>query len=99
MAEQESGGHIQNGSHLIYSYGCGTCHLIPGIGDALGTAGPPLQGFASRTYVAGVLPNTPDNLVHWISKPQEITAGTAMPDLGVTKDQARDMAAYLYTLQ
>ena len=97
--DQASGGNPKNGGHLIFTYGCGTCHVIPGIAGANGTAGPPLQGFASRIYAAGVLENSPDNLVRWITTPQEVTAGTAMPDLGVTKEQARDIAAYLYTLQ
>jgi cytochrome c2 len=99
MAERVSGGNSKNGEHLIFTYGCGTCHVIPGISGANGTAGPPLKGFASRTYIAGVLQNWPENLVRWITQPQEVTKGTAMPDLGVTRDQARDMAAYLYTLQ
>ena len=98
-AEQVVGGNARNGEHLIFTYGCGTCHVIPGIAGAVGTAGPPLRGFASRLYIAGVLENRPDNLVRWITSPQEITPGVDMPDLGITKDQARDMAAYLYTLQ
>jgi len=87
------------GEHLIYAYGCGSCHLIPGVAEANGSVGPPLQGFGSRIYIAGLLVNTPENLLHWISKPQEVDPGTAMPDLGVTEPQARDIAAYLYTLQ
>ena len=98
-AQQVSGGNARNGEHLIFTYGCGTCHVIPGINGAIGTAGPPLRGFASRLYIAGVLENRPDNLVRWIISPQEVTPGTAMPDLGITKAQARDMAAYIYTLQ
>ena len=78
---------------------CGSCHVIPGVAEASGTVGPPLQGFGSRIYIAGLLVNTPENLVHWVTKPQEIDAGTAMPDLGVSERQAHDIAAYLYTLQ
>ena len=98
-AEQVAGGNARNGEHLIFTYGCGTCHVIPGIAGAIGTAGPPLRGFASRLYIAGVLENRPDNLVRWITGPQEVTPGVAMPDLGITKEEARHMAAYLYTLQ
>ena len=43
--------------------------------------------------------NTPDNIVKWIVMPQSILPGGAMPNLGVTDRQARNMAAYLYTLQ
>jgi cytochrome c1 len=49
--------------------------------------------------VGGVLPNSPDNMVRWIRKPQKVSPLTAMPDLGVTERDARDMAAYLATLR
>jgi cytochrome c2 len=98
-AEQVSGGNAKVGRYLIYSYGCGSCHEIPGVAEAKGTVGPPLQGFASRIYIAGSLANTPENLFRWITKPQQIVAGSAMPDLGVSEPQAHDIAAYLYTLQ
>jgi cytochrome c1 len=61
--------------------------------------GPPLTSFARRTYIAGEVPNTLEYLVRWIEMPQAIEPGTAMPNLGVTEDQARDIAAYLYTLR
>jgi cytochrome c1 len=61
--------------------------------------GPPLILFGERTMIAGELPNTPDNLVRWLENPQMIENGTAMPDLGLTVDQAYDIAAYLYTLR
>ena len=98
-AENETGGNAGVGQHLIYSYGCGSCHTIPGVAEAKGTVGPPLQALASRIYIAGSLVNTPENLFRWVAKPQEINPGTAMPDLGVTDRQARDIAAYLYTLR
>jgi cytochrome c2 len=31
--------------------------------------------------------------------PQRIVPGNAMPDMGLNERQARDIAAYLYTLQ
>ncbi len=99
LAQDVTGGNPSVGRHLIYAYGCGSCHLIPGVAEAKGTVGPPLQGFASRIYIAGSLVNTPENLFLWVTKPQEVDPGTAMPDLGVTEGQAHDIAAYLYTLQ
>ena len=98
-AQNETGGNAKVGRHLIYSYGCGSCHVIPGVAEAKGTVGPPLGGFASRIYIAGSLENTPENLFRWIAKPQEIVPGSAMPDLGISDGQAHDIAAYLYTLQ
>jgi cytochrome c len=61
--------------------------------------GPPLTMFARRAYIAGQLTNQPDNLIRWIQNPQAVEPGTAMPNLGVIPEIARDMAAYLYTLQ
>jgi hypothetical protein len=83
---------------LIRSYGCGTCHLIPGIRDADGLVGPPLTKFADRVYVAGMLRNTPDNLERWLEHPQAIVPGNAMPDQDIDEAKARDIAAYLYRL-
>jgi cytochrome c2 len=92
-------GSAAAGKVLLQSYGCGSCHVIPGIRTAHGQVGPPLFFYSKRTIIAGELPNTPDNLVRWIMHAPEIEPGTAMPDLGVPADKARDMAAYLYTLR
>lgn len=93
------GGNARVGAELIESYRCGACHMIPGIKDADGLVGPPLILFARRTYVGGEVPNTPPNLVRWIRDPKSIEPGTAMPTLGLNGQQARDVAAYLYTLR
>lgn len=92
------GGDAQLGAELIQSYGCVSCHTIPGIPEADSLVGPPLTGWAQRTYIAGALPNTPGNLILWIQNPQQVEPGTAMPDLNVTEQAARDIGAYLYTL-
>jgi cytochrome c len=94
-----TGGTANKGKQLIRQYGCGSCHTIPGVREARGLVGPPLMSFGRRTYIAGHVPNSPDNLVRWIVGPQSIDAGTAMPTLGLTEQQARDVAAYLYTLE
>lgn len=94
-----TGGNPQTGRTLIRHYGCGTCHVIPGISGADGLVGPPLNKFSRRTFIAGELPNTPHNLVRWLMNPPAVQPHNAMPDLGVTKQQARDIAAYLYTLR
>jgi cytochrome c len=87
---------VMHGRQLIASYGCGSCHSIPGIPGADAKAAPPLDQFYQRTYIAGRLPNTWENLMHWIQDPQGVEPGTAMPNLGVTADEAYDIAAYLY---
>lgn len=73
--------------------------MIPGVHDARGKVGPPLLFFSERTMIAGELPNTPPNLTRWIQHPKQVEPNTAMPDLGVTQDEANDIAAYLYTLR
>lgn len=92
-------GDASVGADLMVDYGCGACHAIPGVTGARGSVGPNLDGFANRAYVAGVLPNEPGGLVRWLVDPTVHSPQTAMPDLGVTEAQARDMAAYLYTLR
>jgi cytochrome c len=93
------GGNPSQGRRVIVSKGCGSCHVIPGIHNAKGLVGPPLMFFSRRTMIAGELPNSPDNLVRWLKNPPSVEPGTAMPDLGLTDQQAHDVAAYLYTLR
>lgn len=92
-------GNAKHGKELITGYGCGACHLIPGIHAARGMVGPPLICFSQRTMIAGELPNTPENLARWIENPKAVEPHTAMPNLGLTEDQAYDVTAYLYTLR
>ncbi len=94
-----TGGSARLGKATIVAYGCGKCHTIPGIDGAKGVVGPPLVAVSRRTYIAGNFPNTPDNLVHWVMAPQTMKPRTAMPELGLSEPQARDVAAYLYTLR
>jgi putative membrane protein len=92
-----TGGSAFRGAQAIRRFGCGACHVIPGIAGAEGEVGPPLGGVGGRAYIAGVLTNTPDHMVRWIVNPRAIDSLTAMPNLGVTEGEARDIAAYLYT--
>jgi cytochrome c2 len=91
------GGDPDRGAKLIVRFGCGSCHDIPGIEGADGRVGPSLHNFADERNIAGEIPNTPRNAVRWIMHPRRIEPGTIMPDLGVTRRQARDIAAYLYS--
>jgi cytochrome c len=99
IAEVTTGGDIHRGAAAIERHGCGSCHTIPGISGADGLAGPPLAGIASRIYVAGVLQNTPSNLMRWIENPKAVDEKTVMPNVGLTDQEARDIAGYLYTLK
>jgi cytochrome c oxidase assembly factor CtaG/cytochrome c2 len=94
-----TGGDVSRGRTAIGKYGCGACHTIPGIRDAAATVGPPLTQIAMRQYLGGHLVNTPDNLMKWLQHPQQIDPKNAMPEMGVTDQDARDIAAYLYTLR
>lgn len=92
-------GSPARGAQLITSYGCASCHTVPGVAGARGLVGPPLTQFARRSYIAGMLPNTESNLHRWLENPQAIVPGNAMPDLHVTARDAADITAYLYTLR
>jgi cytochrome c oxidase assembly factor CtaG/cytochrome c2 len=90
---------VRRGAQLISKYGCGSCHTIPGINGADGLVGPPLTHWSRRTYIAGVLPNDPDNLQFWIQHPQQVVPGVDMPDMGIRQQEARDIAIYLDTIR
>jgi mono/diheme cytochrome c family protein len=86
------------GKRAMQQYACATCHDIPGITGATKPVGPPLRGMANRMFIAGVLTNTPENMVKWLMSPPSIDPLSAMPDLGITAQDARNIAAYLGTL-
>jgi cytochrome c len=93
------GGDPERGKSAMRQYGCVACHTIPGIDGADGVVGPPLTKMARRTFVAGVLTNTPDNLQRWIQDPPAVDEKTAMPNLHIQSNDVRDIATYLYTLK
>jgi cytochrome c1 len=92
-------GDADRGASAIAHYGCGSCHTIRGISGANALVGPDLSRVGSRVYIAGSLDNVPLNMVRWIQDPHAINARTAMPTLGVSERDARDIAAYLYSLK
>lgn len=94
-----AGANIERGKAIVVSHNCTACHAIADIDGANGQAGPPLTGFANRALIAGELANKPDNLIRWIMNPSAVEAHTVMPDMGLTPDEARDVAGYLYTLK
>jgi cytochrome c oxidase assembly factor CtaG/cytochrome c2 len=92
-------GDASRGRGLISYYGCSSCHTIPGVPGAHALVGPPLNHFSKRIYIAGMLRNSPDNLVLWVRNPQAIVPGNAMPRMGIDQRDARDIAAFLYTIR
>jgi cytochrome c len=96
IARAMTGGDPARAPKLIRRYGCAGCHTISGIPGGDGKVGGPLNGLRARVYIAGVASNTPDNLIQWMVMPQAFSPRTAMPATGITEDEARDVAAYLY---
>jgi cytochrome c2 len=91
-------GDAARGRLAIARYECGVCHVIPGVPGAVGQVGPSLRAFAHHSYIAGKFPNTPEVLVRWITEAPAMAPQTAMPAIGMSEQEARDMAAYLYEL-
>lgn len=90
------GGNARVGREEIRKYGCNSCHEISGVPGARGLIGPPLTNIGQRYYIAGELANTPNNLMSWIQHPHQIEPHTLMPEMGVSEQDSRDIAAYLY---
>ena len=91
-------GSPRRGHDLVIAYGCPSCHEIPGTAPR-GRVGPPLDHIGTRAYIAGKITNEPIDLQEWLRDPPRMKPGTAMPNLGVTDRDARDMTAYLRTLK
>ena len=92
------GGDVELARQAMEDYACYACHTIPGVERANTWVGPPLTNWGDRTYIAGSLPNDPDNLISFIVNPQEYRPDTAMPVTGISPEEAAHIAAYLYTL-
>ena len=95
-AEALTGGDAGRAPTIFRRYGCSGCHTIPSIPGADGQVGAPLTDYSKRTYIAGVLENRSDNLVAWLVSPRRFSPKTAMPETGISDQEAKDLAAYLY---
>jgi cytochrome c len=98
-SQRVPGGDAERGRQALAAYGCGACHTIPGVPAANARVAPPLVDWGSRTTILGLVPNTPERLVEWIVDPRSLRPGTTMPTIGVGREDALHMAAYLYTLR
>lgn len=94
-----AGGDPQRGRQLLARHACITCHAVPGERAPSAHVGPPLTQFGRRTNIGGSLPNQPEQLVRFIMNAPRELPGTGMPNLRVTEPEARDLAAFLYTLR
>lgn len=98
-AQPPSGEKARKGAELFLGLTCANCHNISGT-PANGALAPDLTHLASRiTLGAGVLENTPRNLLRWIRNPQAIKPGCNMPDLHLPDPEAAALAAYLGELK
>src|SRR4051812_10064809 len=97
-AVRMTGGNPKDGKEALKNYGCRTCHTIRGVEGASAKVGPELNGLRDRNIIAGKLPNSPDNLMRWIRDPRAIDPHTDMPNTGVSEEDAKNIAAYLYSL-
>jgi cytochrome c2 len=77
---------------------CAACHQVPGVAFARGRVGPSLADVGRQQIIAGYFANSPEVLTRWIEHPQELLPGNAMPDMGLSHEQARTIADYLYTV-
>ena len=92
-------GNAARGKIALEQYACASCHVIPGVIAPPGRVGPTMVGMGNRSIVAGLLANSPEEMIAWIRYPQKVSPDSAMPDMGVSEQDARDMAAYLETLR
>ena len=93
-------GNAEHGKALAAQYGCNVCHAIPGVEGPQGSLGPSLAGLARRPAISyEKVQNTPENLVKFIQNPQTMNPQSSMPPIGLTDPEAKDIAAYLLTLE
>ncbi len=98
-AVSQASGDVEAGKRTFVEAGCAACHVAPGVPEARGTLGPNLAGFAGRRQIAGVVPNSAENLARWLANPQAVKPGTAMPSLNLSQQQVAELAAYLQALR
>ena len=98
-SEMTGGGDADAGKVSMARRTCNACHKIPGVESSRATGGPTLEHWTQHQLIAKRYPNTPENLIHWIQDPRAMVDTTYMPSMGVSEKEARDIAAYLYTLE
>jgi cytochrome c len=98
-ASRVAGGDPERGRLLVQQYQCAACHFIPEVQGPNGDAGPSLQSMGRMSYIAGSIPNQPENMIRFLQNPPAVKPGTLMPALGISDDEARHMAAFMYSLK
>jgi len=86
------------GEQLFFAHTCSHCHTIRGT-TAKATIGPDLTRVASRKELAGgAIENSTENLTLWMKNPQAIKPGCKMPNFQLNDEHARQIVAYLESL-
>jgi cytochrome c len=98
QAIEVEGGDPDIGQELVIAYECTSCHYIPGFQESSGHDAPGLQLWPNRAFVAGAAPNRPENVISFLMDPEGIQPGSAMPNLGISEEEARHITAYLFTI-
>ena len=98
LPRELAGARPERAVAVMERVGCPTCHDVPGIGWPKGAVGGALEGFGARPLIAGRFPNQPRTLIDWIRDAPSLSPTTGMPPMPVSEAEARDIAAYLYTL-
>ena len=93
-----AGADPERGLAVIERVGCAACHQIPGVDWPQGMAGPSLEGFGASPMIGGRFPNQPDVLTAWLIDAPSLSPETGMPPMPLTEAEARDVAAWLYSL-
>ena len=94
-----AGADPANGLIVIERVGCASCHAVPGVRWPVGATAASLDGFGDSPLISGRLPNQPDTLVRFLRNAPALDPQTAMPPMPLSQAEARDVAAYLYTLR
>lgn len=96
------GADAARGRELLDTKGCGACHLFTGVPQLSTT--PPSSGGVPSAAVA-LAPDLraareklrADGLLEWLLDPAAVKPGTQMPDVGLSRSEARDIALYILT--
>ena len=93
-----AGGDAAQGEELVASVGCMACHELPNSQNSASNRdelrrqfGPNFTGIGSKT--------TPQWIYNWLRDPESYHAGTRMPDMRLTEQEAADITAYLVTFK
>jgi mono/diheme cytochrome c family protein len=96
------GADLERGRQLLEDKGCGSCHSFSGVAE-LPSRPDPDAGSEQQRRAVQLAPDLhyardrlrPENAARWIMDARSIKADTLMPASGLTRDEARDVAAYV----